>query len=107
MKGIGCADLGVKCSFIARGKTIEGAKKSLFDHAIRRHKGILPSRSEMIVKMDELLACQSLPAKAMPANLSIETLNAEKRICINMCIRQCKAFIPLNKRSGNEFTLTE
>jgi predicted small metal-binding protein len=107
MKGLGCADLGVKCSFIARGKTAEQVKKLLFDHAIRRHEGALGSRSGMLERMDELLALQSLPLPASYGNLPMERLNPEKLVCENACIRRCKAFIPVNKRPGNEFALTE
>ncbi len=60
MKQLGCADMGVNCSFVAKGNTDEEVKKAAWAHAEKAHpemlKGLTPEkRREMNAKMDSLL----------------------------------------------------
>ncbi|RJQ24056.1 MAG: DUF1059 domain-containing protein [Nitrospiraceae bacterium] len=37
MKALGCKDVGVECSFVAKGKTTEEVLKKAAEHATKHH----------------------------------------------------------------------
>jgi len=60
MKELGCRDMGVNCSSVAKGNTDEEAKKALWSHAEKSHAEVVKSltpdkKKEMNAAMDALL----------------------------------------------------
>ena len=41
MKEFACKDLGIDCSFVATGNTVDEVKKKAMDHATVRHADLL------------------------------------------------------------------